>query len=38
MEGGQNLPRESGKTGIPESNKEGEDGLLEPVSAGGRWQ
>jgi len=38
MEGGRNLTGESGKTGIPESSEEGEEGLLEPVSAGGRWQ
>jgi len=38
MEGGRNLTGESSKTGIPERSEEGKEGLLEPVSAVGRWQ
>ena len=38
VEGGWNLVSEGGETGIPASNTEGKERLLEPVSTEGRWE
>jgi len=36
MEGSRDFAGKSGETGIPAGNKKSEEGLLEPVLAGGR--